>query len=190
MEAQKLNNLSIQDYIKIEKTTDTKYEYHNGTITAMAGGSLEHGLICGNVFGEIRTALRAKRSNCITMNSEIKLYIATQNRFLYPDTMVVCGDIEKSTDEKSAVTNPKIIIEVLSKSTASYDRGDKFFFYRQIESLEEYILIEQEKAQIEVFKRQAKLWSITRITGIDKTLSIGALNISIDLKEIYEGIFY
>ena len=92
-----MNNLSIQDYIKIEKTTDTKYEYHNGTITAMAGGSLEHGLICGNVFGEIRTVLRAKGSNCVAMNSEIKLYIATQNRFLYPDTMVVCGDIEKST---------------------------------------------------------------------------------------------
>ncbi len=140
-----MDNLSIQEYITIEKNGDIKYEYHNGTITAMTGGSLAHGLIRGNIFGEIRALLKAKKSNCQPLNNDIKLHISTQNQFLYPDTMVICGKIEQSNDEPDAVTNPKVIIEVLSKSTANYDRGDKFFFYRQIESLEEYILIEQEK---------------------------------------------
>ena len=94
----------------------------------MAGRTLNHGLICGNIFGEIRTALRNKKRNCTPINSEVKLYIQSKNSFLYPDTMVICGDIEISDDEPNVVTNPTVIIEVLSKSTASYDRGDKFFF--------------------------------------------------------------
>lgn len=189
MEIKKLNNLSIQEYTAIEQKNDTKYEYHDGSIFAMAGGTLNHGLICGNIFGEIRTALRNKKSNCTPINSEVKLHIQSKNRFLYPDTMVVCGEIETSEDEPNAITNPTIIIEVLSKSTASYDRGDKFFFYRQITSLQAYILIEQDKPQIEIYKRQDKLWGINRISDLDESLVIESLGIEIKMKEIYARIF-
>ncbi len=188
MIAKNLDNLSISEYIKIEQQTDTKYEYHNGSIYAMAGGTLNHGLICGNIFGEIRTALKHKKSDCKVMNSEIKLHVKEKNSFLYPDTMIVCGEIEKSQLESNAVTNPVVIIEVLSKSTANYDRGDKFFFYRQIDSLQEYILIEQDKAQIEVYKKKGDLWKITRIAGVDNFLPISSLNIKLKLEDIYENI--
>ena len=168
MHKEKLNNLSIKEYITLEQDTDTKYEYHDGSIYALAGGTLNHGLICGNIFGEIRGALKKSTKECKVMNSEIKLYIPTKNTFLYPDTMVVCGKMEISKVESNAITNPILIVEVLSKTTASYDRGDKFYLYRQLESLQEYILIEQEKPLIEIYKRESDLWKITRISGIEK----------------------
>lgn len=191
MEAKKLNTISFSEYLDIERTTNSKYEYHNGTIFAMAGGTINHGLICGNIFGEIRTGLRKKKSSCRVMNSEIKLHIASSNCFLYPDAMVICGDIKKSTEEFHAVTNPVAIIEVLSKSSASYDRGDKFFLYRELPSLQEYILIEQKKTQVEIYKRQGDLWKITRVTGLTETFYISALELEISMKEVYwdvEGV--
>lgn len=188
MEAKKLNNLTISEYIEIEKDTDTKYEYHNGSIFAMAGGTLNHVLICGNIFGEIRAVLRSDNRNCKVMNSEIKLYIQSKNSFLYPDAMVICGDIEKSHKEPNSVTNPIVIVEVFSKSTESYDRGDKFYLYRQIKSLQEYILIDQVKVQIEIYRREVDLWRITRINGIENKLFITSLDINIELKDIYENI--
>ena len=188
MEAEKLINLSIAEYIAIERDSNTKYEYHDGAIFAMAGGTLNHGLICGNIFGEIRSALRNKDSVCKVMNSEIKLHILTKNSFLYLDTMVICGEIERSTTELNAVTNPTVIVEVLSKTTANYDRGDKFFFYRQIDTLQEYILVEQNKAQVEIYKRQSDLWKITRIAGLENQLYISSLDVTIVLNEIYRDI--
>ncbi|MFK7981305.1 MAG: Uma2 family endonuclease [Saprospiraceae bacterium] len=190
MIANSSNNLSIKEYLEIESQTDTKYEYHNGSIYAMAGGMLNHGLICGNIFGEIRTALKHKKSNCKVLNSEIKLHIKEKNNFLYPDAMIICGEIEQAETASHAVTNPVVIIEVLSKSTANYDRGDKFFFYRQIETLQEYILIEQNKAQIEIYKKKGDLWKITRISGIANLLSISTLDIKIKLEDIYQDIVF
>jgi Uma2 family endonuclease len=133
----KLDSLTIEEYLSIESASDSKHEYHNGYIYAMAGGTLNHGLICGNIYGEIRAGLKENHSDCKAINSEVKLYIQSLNSFLYPDTKVICGGIEQSNKEVNAVTNPSIIVEVLSKTTAHYDRGDKFYFYRQIPSLQE-----------------------------------------------------
>ena len=185
MEAPKLNNLTVKEYIKIEQQTDTKYEYHDGEIFAMAGGTLNHGLICGNVFGEFRNALREKGSPCRVLNSEVKLNIKKKDCFLYPDAMVICDKIENSDFETNSITHPVVIIEVLSKSTANYDRGEKFFLYALIESLEEYILIDQEKKRVEVFSRRGELWKITRFTQVDKIVPISSLGIDINIEEIY-----
>ncbi len=188
MDALKLNGLSIAEYLQIEVQTDTKYEFHDGSIYAMAGGTVEHGLICGNVFGELRAELRKNKKKCTVLNSEIKLHIESQNRFLYPDAMVVCGELEKSETEKNSIINPVVIIEVLSKSSASYDRGDKFYYYRQIPSLREYILIDQEKVLVELFKREGKLWHIKRIEGLSHLLEIENLGVQIPLSIVYEGV--
>lgn len=188
MEAKKLENLSIEDYIKIEQETNTRYEYHDGKVFAMVGGTLEHGFISGNTFGEIKFALRNYGSDCTTINNDIKLHIEAVNKFVYPDVMVVCGPVERSEKEPNAVTNPIVIVEVLSESTESYDRGDKFHAYRKIESLKEYILIDQYKAQVETFRRESDLWKITRVEGLDEELLIESLGISIRLEHIYEGV--
>lgn len=185
MEALKIGKVSIEEYLAIESAATEKYEYHDGQIYAMAGGTYEHGLICGNIFAEIRSSLIARDSPCIAMSSEIKLHVVAENSFLYPDTMVVCEEVEKSETEPNAVTNPVLVIEVLSKSTATYDRGDKFFLYRQIASLQEYVLIEQDKAQIEIYKREGLLWKITRVKGLEHSLSLSSIGLDIDLAKIY-----
>ena len=136
----------------------------------------------------MRSRLKARNSDCKAMTSEIKLHIQSENSFLYPDSMVACGEIQKSDSDKNAITNPIVVIEVLSKSTANYDRGDKFFMYRLIPSLQEYVLIEQEKPQIEIYKRESDLWQITRVTGLDKKLTLRSINLEIPLSEIYEGV--
>ncbi len=190
MQAEKLDKISIEEYIAIEQANDTKYEYHDGSIYAMAGGTLNHALICGNIFGEMRNSLRAKDKKCIAINSEAKLRIEVKNSYVYPGAMVVCGGIETSNRKPDAIINPTVIIEVLSKSTAAYDRGDKFYLYRQIESLQEYILIEQEKAEIEVYSKKGDLWQITRYTGMDTKLFLSSIDVTISLSEIYENVVF
>lgn len=104
--------------------------------------------------------------------------------------MVVCGEVSKSKKDSNAVTNPKIVVEVLSKSTATYDRGDKFFMYRQIPSLQEYVLIEQEKPQVEIYKREGDLWQITRITGLDNSLILPSIQLEVPLADIYDEVVF
>lgn len=190
MEAKQLKNLSIPDYLKIERETQTKHEYHDGEIFAMAGGTLEHGLISGNIFGEIKFALRQAKKNCRALNSDVKLYVQSYNKFLYPDVMVIYGEIEKADNEANAVSNPIVIVEVLSKTTEGYDRGDKFFTYRSLTCLKEYILVDQYQPQIEIYSRKSDLWSINRITGLDQPLQIPVLDISINMSNIYEDVVF
>ena len=127
MQATKLNNISIEQYIAIERENDTRYEYHNGEIFAMAGGTFHHAFISGNTFGQIDEKLRQKKSSCFPNNNDLKIQIQGEHRFVYPDISIFCGKVEPSEIDKNAATNPTIIIEVLSESTASYDRGRKFF---------------------------------------------------------------
>jgi len=189
MQATKLNNISIEEYIAIERENDTRYEYHNGEIFAMAGGTVPHGIIGGNVFGRIQSKLLDKNSPCFPINSDVKLSIDVERRFVYPDGMVVCGEIEYSEIYSEAVANPIVIIEVLSDSTAGYDRGGKFFLYRKIETLKEYILIEQDEPVIEVYTRnEGDLWRINRVSGLENSLTLQSLDIEIPLKDIYRNV--
>lgn len=189
MKAHKLPKLTIEEYIQQESESEGKYEFHNGEIFALAGGTINHGLLCANIYTEIRSALKDKKSNCKPLSSEIKLHVKNNktNSFLYPDTMVVCGDLEKSESYNEAVTNPILIVEVLSKSTANYDRGDKFHIYRQIRSLQEYVLIEQDKYIIDIHYKspQSDLWKITRIEGIDSIIQFRSIDISISMKDLF-----
>jgi len=189
--------LTFEEYVEIEQHNNQKYEYRNGFIEAMAGGTFSHGTICGSVFGEIYSDLRGKDGTCRVINSEVKLAIETKNSYFYPDCMVVCGDVEKH-ETKEAITNPKVIIEVLSKSTAAYDRGDKFFYYKKIKSLQQYILIEQDKPQIDIYSRNQVtdeneeniLWKIERIKGLESNLNLTSIDLVISLKSIYKDVVF
>lgn len=190
MQATKLDNLTFEEYLEIERNSEIKYEYHNGYIYSMAGGTLNHSRISTNIIRNISQGLIKKGSLCELFNSEAKLHIEKSNRYVYPDAMVVCGDIQTSEDYAEAITNPILIIEVLSKSTADYDRGDKFFFYQQIESLQEYILVEQEKMQIDIYSRRKNLWKISRVTQEDGVLYLTSLDMEVDLGEIYRRVSF
>ena len=187
MKAQKISDFTVESYIQQEIETNSKYEYHNGKIYALAGGTLNHGLICGNVFGELKSKLKEKKSNCLPLNTDVKLHIKKTNSYVYPDTMVICGEIEMASEEPNAVTNPILIIEVLSQSTAEYDRGDKFHLYRQIPSFREYVIIDQKKYIVDVHYKpeNSDLWKITRFDGIDSIVHFQSININISMKDLY-----
>ncbi len=187
MKAHKIPHLSVAEYIKQEIETNTKHEYHNGKIYALAGGTLNHGLISGNIFSKMMSKLENKNSPCVPFNSDIKLYIEHSNSYVYPDSMVVCGDFENSEEDENSIVNPVLIVEVLSKSTAEYDRGDKFYLYRQIPTFKEYVLIEQKKHVVDVhFKSEfSDLWKIVRYQGLDKIIQLQSIGIEVSMKELY-----
>jgi Uma2 family endonuclease len=158
----------------------------------MSGGSVNHGYICGNIYAELRSYFKGKKSNCKAINSEIKLAIQNYHSYLYPDAMVVCEESTHSEDKKNALTNPTVIVEVLSKSTAAYDKGDKFILSRQIPSLKYYILIEAEKAEINVYERNSPsnnfFWGFTIVQGLDAVLTLNLSEteiITIKMSDIY-----
>ena len=190
MKAQELPYLKVEEYIKHEIESNCKYEYHDGKIYALAGGTLNHGLLCGNAYSEIKNKLKSNGSNCLSLTSEVRLFIEKRNSYVYPDSMVICGEIDKSKDEKNSVTNPTLIVEVLSKSTAEYDRGDKFYFYRQIPSFKEYVLVEQDRYVVDIHYKSddSDLWRITRYEGRDKIIKIQSLGIEIGMEELYDRV--
>ncbi len=183
------SDITVAEYLELEVKNQVKYEFHNGEIYAMSGGTLNHGIIGSNIHTEIKTRLNAKKSGCRTFNSDVKTFIKNLNVYVYPDTSVVCGAIEQS-DEGHAICNPILIVEVLSKSTASYDRGDKFHKYQNIPSLQEYILIQQENKIIDIYYRQPKsdLWRITRFEGEHTIVRFESIDLEIEMRSIYDGV--
>lgn len=183
---------TFEEYLQLEADTGCKHEYHAGQVYAMSGGTIEHATIGGNIFALLRAELRKKGNSCRVLNGDAKVYIATQDVYVYPDAMVICGGIEPSDQETNAVTNPTLVVEVLSKSTADYDRGDKFHRYRQLPSLQEYVLIEQDKAVVETFSKQAEsgLWRIDRIDGLNMPVELCSVGVRINTTAIYEDVSF
>ena len=181
--------LSIKDYLDYEDSSQNKHEYEKGEILAMSGGTINHGILCGNAYNELREGIRKSKIKCNTIGSEVRIHIKKTNSIVYPDAMVICGEIEVSEDDKDAITNPVLVVEVLSKSTGDYDRGDKFYKYRQLDSFKEYILIDQEKPVVETYyKKDDNSWEILRVEGLDKMLDIKSIGIQIKMALLYEGV--
>lgn len=180
---------SIRDYIAHEEASEQKHEYEKGDILMLTGGTIDHGLLCGNAYHELRRKMETDGSECRVIGSEVRIHIEQADSIVYPDAMVICADIEVSDKDEQAVTNPVLIVEVLSKSTESYDRGDKFYKYRQLPSLKEYVLIDQEKPVVETFfKRDNNVWEISRFTGLQDLITIKSLGIEIHMDELYINI--
>lgn len=188
--------LTFQEYINLERENDQKYEYHDGFVIAMAGGTISHSRICKNVVSEIDSILKKQGDKCEVFNSDTKLAFQDKKKYLYPDAMVVCGEVEESEHKNHGITNPIIIIEVLSKSTEELDREDKFSLYKQIPSLEYYVLISQDKPEIEIYRRMKlekqdtnkSLWQIENLIGIDKIVSFPTLDLEIPFTDIYRKV--
>ena len=121
-------SFTIEEYLAMEEKAEYRSEYHEGKVVALAGGSYNHNRICANVIAKLSNAL--SRGSCQVLTSDMKLKLVMDEKYVYPDAMVICGTIEKAESNENAVINPIVVVEVLSKSTADYDRGDKFFLYR------------------------------------------------------------
>src|SRR5215203_5528676 len=137
---QPIHRHTIAEYLRAEETAVEKHEFHDGEILAMSGGSPAHSLIATNAGREIGNRLKGKP--CRVYNSDLRVAVAASARFVYPDLTIVCGGLEFHPDDakRHTVTNPRVLIEVLSPTTEAYDRGDKFAQYREIPSFQEYVL--------------------------------------------------
>ncbi|MEZ4825009.1 MAG: Uma2 family endonuclease [Bacteroidia bacterium] len=180
---------TLETYIEIEASSKERYEYYDGHILAMAGGSPEYGQLQVNTDTALNNALRAAGKPCRTFSSDVKVAIQSVRRRFYPDLSVVCGPVERDQKETQAITNPVLVVEILSESTESLDRGEKFWGYRQLSSLREYMLISQDKVVIEIFSRaEDDTWRIQTLTAPGQTADLPALGIRLNVEDIYFGM--
>jgi Uma2 family endonuclease len=176
-----------EEYLMLEDQAEYKSEYYNGEIFAMAGGSRNHSVICFNL--NRRTGEAIDNKDCVGFDSNMKLDIPKANLFIYPDVMVVCGEIEFSENRNDILQNPVLVIEVLSPKTESFDRGKKFGYYRTVPSIQEYVLVSQAEPVVEVFyKQDEKTWQYTVVKGLDETVVFQTLQCEIALKDIYQKV--
>ena len=187
MAAQLRTGMTVEEYLAFERASEEKHEYRDGEVVAMVGASNVHNEIVGNVYTSLRT--RLKPGPYRVKFSDLRVKVANARLFTYPDLTVVCGKQLFSDDRQDTLLNPQVIVEVLSPSTEAYDRGAKFRHYRSIESLREYVMIEQGSQRIEHFVRQANdLWLFSEIKGADAALHLSTLDCTIPLAEIYEEV--
>ncbi|MEG4345598.1 Uma2 family endonuclease [Microcoleus sp. A003_D6] len=175
--------ISPEDYLAGEKVSPIKHEYRQGEIYAMAGASKAHVIISGNAFALLRNHLRG--SGCITYMAQMKVRIEASNFYYYPDVAVTCDERDRNAAE-DFIRYPRLIVEVLSPTTAAFDRGDKFADYRTSESLQEYVLINQERVSIECFRRNAEgLWVLYPYTQ-GQEVQFASVNFSCAIEILYE----
>lgn len=180
-------NLSYIEYLEHERVATIKSEYYAGEVFAMAGASRRHNSITGNMFAALYNKLAD--SSCRPFLSDQRIRISELDLGTYPDLSVVCGKLEGDKVDTEAITNPRVLVEVLSDSTESYDRGKKFDFYRQIDSLEEYVLVSQQEPIVERFKRQPNGdWLLTVYKGLDATLNLTSIQTELCLMDIYRFV--
>ncbi len=188
MQPQPIPYLSEEEYLELERNSETKNEYFDGEIFAMAGASRKHNLIVANVVGEIRSQL--KKKPCRVYPSDMRLKIESTKLYTYPDAMIVCGKEIFDGDKEDMLLNPDVIIEVLSDSTESYDRGRKFSHYRQIASLKEYILISQDIRKIEKYSRtEHRHWTWEDTDEDHPEIILESVGCSLHLDEVYDKVF-
>ena len=184
-------HVTIAEYLEFEETATERHEFHNGEVLAMSGGSPEHSEISTNTIIAVGNALRGKP--CRNYDSNLRVRITSTNRYLYPDSSIICGPREFDPDDpkRRSVTNPRVLIEVLSPTTEAYDRGDKFDLYRKLTSFQEYVLIWQTTPRVETFLRgRDGAWTFTPFSGLDATLLLSTVDIRIPLAEIYTGVTF
>ncbi len=177
-----------EEYLTFEEVSEGKHEYHAGKIVAMAGGSLNHSTISTNVASALKTILKSQNKPCRPFNSDAKIYVQQSDDYVYSDTAVVCGEVETHHIKNDGITNPILIVEVLSGSTADYDRGAKFRKYCSIPSFKEYVLIAQNEPVVDVLFRDVDFWRMVTTIGLHKSVRLNSLDIEIPMALIYEDI--
>lgn len=177
------------EYLALEERAAYKSEYFKGEIFAMAGGSYNHTVISVNMLVALSNGLATRP--CVVFNSDMRLLVQANGLYTYPDVSVVCGDpafVEGRTD---TVTNPQLIVEVLSESTGFYDRNGKFALYRELPSLHEYVLIDQNRVLVEYYRRlNNDEWLLKTFNDLEAVVRLGDLGVEISLKQIYNRVIF
>lgn len=187
MGAVEIKYYSEQEYLDAERLALDKHEYYKGEVFAMSGASIKHNIIAMNCSIDLGTKLKGK--NCKPFGSDLRVHIPEKTLYTYPDISIICGEIETTDDKFDTITNPSVIIEILSESTKNYDKGNKFTLYREIASLKEYILIDSENIMVEKFiKNTDNSWQLTEYKSIKDSFKIETVALKMDLETIYNGV--
>jgi Uma2 family endonuclease len=178
---------SEHDYLDFERNSQERHEFYKGEIFAMSGASYEDNVIEDNLRLIIGTSLKGK--SCRSFGSNLRIHIPRNSLYTYPDIMILCGEPKFQDQKFDTVLNPAVLIEILSPSTANYDRGAKFDLYREIDSLKEYILIDSTNYHCVHYNRNAdNTWTLWETKNVNEDLLINAVNLKISLSEVYAGI--
>lgn len=192
--------LTIEEYLAFERASEQKHEYYQGEVflmldaipestsdmevQAMSGASLTHNIISVNIIGELYARLKGKP--CRPYGSDMRVHIPENTLFTYPDISIFCGDLDQSNED--SVVGPTIIFEILSPSTKNYDRGSKFKLYRDIPSLKEYVLIDTENINIEVFRiNKSEHWELEEYKSPYDKIELPAIGIGMPIELVYQN---
>jgi Uma2 family endonuclease len=180
--------MTEEEYLAIERAAETKSEFHDGEMYAMSGANRPHILATGNLFGEIRNQLKGR--DCEVYSNDMRVNIKETGSYTYPDVVAVCGERRFAENEIDNLLNPTLIVEVLSPSTEDFDRNLKFDRYSRIASLKEYVLVSQDRMQVDRYRRQDELtgWFFRRFHHPDEVLDLESIGCAVPLSEIYARV--
>ena len=180
--------ITPEQYLESERLALEKHEFYLGEIFAMSGASFRHNQIFKNTYGNLFNKLKGKP--CQPYGSDLRIHIHNNSLYTYPDISIICGKPEMTDTVKDTITNPSVIIEILSKSTYDYDKGQKFTLYRDIDSLREYILIDSMSFRVEhYFKNEDSSWTLKDYRTIDDKLNIETISADLLLSDVYVDVF-
>jgi len=189
MSRQVKSYITPEEYLAFERKAETKNEYVNGEIFAMTGASRKHNLIALYIAGELRQQLKGKP--CEVYPGDMRVKAPASRSYVYPDVVVVCGEPQLEDDYLDTLLNPTLVVEVLSKSTESYNRLAKSSYYRTIESLSEYLLVSQEEYRVEQYVKQAEgRWLLADVRALEAEIELESIGCSFALRDIYERITF
>lgn len=187
MSIQPDTHISPEAYLLLERKAEVRSEYLNGEIFAMVGASREHNLIATNITREVSQQLKGKP--CELYSTDMRVRVPATGLYTYPDVVVVCGEPVFEDEHVDTLLNPTLIMEVLSESTESYDRGKKFGHYQTINSLVEYLLIAQDEYRIEQFVKQPDgHWLYSDARSPEGSLELASIQCVLTLKEVYDKV--
>jgi Uma2 family endonuclease len=176
--------MTYAEYVAAEEVSDVRHELLHGEVFAMARGTPEHAALAAAFLRELGLALRGRP--CRVYSSDLRVRIRETSLTTYPDASVVCGNLETDPDDPNAVVNPIVLVEVLSESTEAYDRGSKAAHYRRIPSLREYVLVAQDEARIEVYRRaEHGRWELLEARAGER-IELASLGVALDVGAVYD----
>jgi Uma2 family endonuclease len=176
-----------QEYLTLEATSEQKSEYYGGEIIPMTGGSINHNRITGNIYAFLKYQLRGKGKEAFTC--DLRVWIQRYQCYVYPDVLVIEGNPDLHDDRTDTITNPCLIIEILSKSTQNYDHTEKFRYYRSIPHFQEYLLINQYEYSVEHYRKtDAGEWLLREYEIETAKITLSSIGVEIAITDIYEGV--
>jgi Uma2 family endonuclease len=186
MATQSVPFLTPEQYLEIERAAEFRSEYLNGEMFAMSGATARHNILVNNIGRALYPQIKGR---CQYFTTDLRLLIPSTGLYTYPDLMVICGGVEFAGNRQDIVTNPGFIVEVLSKSTADYDRGGKFVHYRAIPTLSDYMVTAQDTVKVEHSSRQPDgSWVLREYSSLSDIVRITSIGVEIGMAAVYEDI--